>query len=508
MPFLGRFCQQGARARLRTIVPALTPPAWTSLITGRAPGSHGVFDFFEKDSPNAHTLRMVTSQDVHTPTVWALANRYGLAATALNFPVTFPAPPLNGYVVSGWMPWRQLRLGCHPANLYDRIKTLPGFDPRELAMDMAHEEKALEGCSPEEYEAWIDLHIRREQRWQQILDMVFAEQQPCEFVSVVFDGVDKLQHLFWRFLEPSHAAHLTTAWEQSIRTRCLSYFRQLDGILQHVVEQAGPDATVVLASDHGFGAQVRTFYVNTWLARQGHLAWTDSPQQSPDDRQKLGIGQIARHTYQLDWTRTRAYAPLPSGNGIHIVRADAQHPHGVDDAEYAAFCAELMAGLLALRDPVSGDPVVAEVWPRHAVFAGPKESLAPDLTLTLADGGLISILDAATVVAARPQVTGTHHPLGILIAGGPNIRPGVDLGECSILDVAPLLLYSLGLPIPDDLEGRLPTGLVKSDWLAARPPRRAGPSAPVNHAAAAEQTDTLEAEAALLNRLRALGYVE
>ena len=83
----------------------------------------------------------------------AMANRAGQRANVLNFPLMFPPPRIDGVVIpGGWMPWRQLRLGCHPEGIYDEIKALPGFNPRELAMDMTHEEKALEGCRHDEDE--------------------------------------------------------------------------------------------------------------------------------------------------------------------------------------------------------------------------------------------------------------------------------------------------------------------------------------------------------------------
>ena len=60
------------------------------------------------------------------------------------------------------MPWRQLRLGCHPPGLFDRLSALPGFNPSEL-LDMELEIKAIEGCRPRsEYAEWIELHIARE----------------------------------------------------------------------------------------------------------------------------------------------------------------------------------------------------------------------------------------------------------------------------------------------------------------------------------------------------------
>ena len=94
------------------------------------------------------------------------------------------------------------------------------------------------------------------------------------------------------------------------------------------------DATIIVASDHGFGAQVRTFYVNSWLERMGLLAWQEGQAPESRDAAALGLNQLARHVYQIDWSRTRAFAPMPSGNGIHIVKADEAHPHGVTSGEY------------------------------------------------------------------------------------------------------------------------------------------------------------------------------
>lgn len=511
MPFLKDFVGSGVHAELRSVVPALTPPAWTSLMTGRSPGQHGIFDFFRKEAPQSHHIRFLTSRDVGCETLWSLVNRHDQRATVLNFPLTFPPLPIDGYIVpGGWMPWRQLRLGCHPKGLYDRLKELPGFNPRQLAMDMSHEEKALEGCEEEEYETWIDLHIRREEQWFNVF-CYLAEEDPTELTAILFDGVDKVQHLFWRYIDPAYVHTITSEQERRVRERCLDYFRRLDELLAGIVDRAGPDATVVIASDHGFGPQVRTFFVNAWLEQRGYLAWKDGQGPRPSDTRVLGMGDLARHAYLLDWERTRAYAPMPSGNGVHIVRADENHPHGVPEAEYDTVREQIAQELLALKDPTSGEPVVARVWTREEIFAGPYVDLAPDLTLELQDGGLVSILASDTVVSPRPQPTGAHRPQGIFIARGPGLRQKAQLSALSILDIAPLILYTLGLPVPGDLEGQVPREAFEPTTLHVKPVQTASPLDPLARRAAESYAGPVldaEAEAEILRRLRALGYVE
>lgn len=128
------------------------------------------------------------------------------------------------------MPWRQLRLGCHPPGLFDRIRTLPRFDAHELALDMALEEKALEGCSNEEYADWVRLHTRRERRWFEVLSYLMRAE-PAELTAVLFDGVDKLQHLCWRFIDPELRQEAKAPWEREVVDLCEGYFRQLDWFL-------------------------------------------------------------------------------------------------------------------------------------------------------------------------------------------------------------------------------------------------------------------------------------
>src|SRR5207245_1694699 len=182
-----------------------------------------------------------------------------------------------------------------------------------------------------------------------------------------------------------------------------------------------------------------------------------------------------RHAYLLDWEKTRAYAPTPSSNGIHIVQSGPGHPGGVAEPEYEAFRRRLAHELQELTDPASGQPVVSRVWTRDEVFEGPHKSLAPDLTLDLRDGGLVSILASDVPFMARSATAGTHRRHGILMARGPGLKHGLRLGGLSILDVAPLLLHSLGLEIPADMEGTLPSAAFEPAWLGSRPVPAAAP---------------------------------
>jgi predicted AlkP superfamily phosphohydrolase/phosphomutase len=508
MPFVGGLIERGARAQLRSVMPPLTPPAWTSLMTGKRPGQHGVFDFFQKEEPGSIYFQFASSQDVRTPTIWSLASGHDRRVISLNFPLMFPPPAVEGCVVpGGMMPWRQLRLGCHPPGLFDRLRALPGFNPREL-LNMELEIKAIEGCADDEYADWVELHIEREQRWFEIARFLMHEE-PAELVGVLFDGVDKLQHLCWRFIDPACRPTRPSRWERDMIERCERYFRTLDGIIAELVGIAGLEATVVLASDHGFGPTREVFHVNSWLEREGYLTWADGQNGAADRDTQVGFAEITRHVHALDWGQTLAYAATPSSQGINVVGRVPGSEEPLPEETRRRIAAELAEALRAVRRPHDGRPLVTEVWTREEAFAGPHGSLGPDLSLVLADGGTISILPSETLVARRAEPRGHHRWEGVFIASGPGVLKGAQLDELSIVDIAPLVLHQLGLPIPEDMDGRLPTEIFEVEELERRPPRRSGPL-PFTQSEpdAADLELDPDEQAGVMQRLRALGYVE
>lgn len=512
MPFLKSFLDAGARAKLRTIVPPLTPPAWTSLLTGRSPGHHGVFDFFQLDGPGSKQIRLTTSRDVLCPTVAEIANQHQMKATVLNFPAQFPPRPIDGTVIAGWMPWRQMRLGCHPKDLYDRLKEMPGFDPRQLMMDMAQEASATEGAEEVDFQEWAETHAVREENWLMVLRYL-EETDPSPLTALLLDGPDKIQHLCWRFLDPRNVDTLD-AKELAIRESSIDYYRRLDSVLSEVSDLCGPDTTIVMASDHGFGDTTEVFHINSWLAQNGYLTWNETAFAAENSTGILGMHRLSKHTAWVDWSRTVAYAATPTSNGLHIVRADQNEGMGVTEEDYSDFREALIRDLLAFRDPITNGQIVVEAQTREEIFAGEAMDFAPDLTLTLRDGGMVSILPSEEMVKPREQPAGTHRPLGIFAARGPGILPGTILPELSILDVAPLLLYSLQLALPQALEGRVPLEIFDPEFRSRQKVKYAvaqegdSPAKPPVEEDDSQIAYDEEAEAAIASRLRALGYIE
>jgi predicted AlkP superfamily phosphohydrolase/phosphomutase len=507
MPFLRRFSAEGTHGVLQSTFPPVTPSAWTTLMTGVSPGRHGVFDFVKTDRrADRYSYVLGTSGDVSAETVWSVADRNGCGVTCLNFISMFPPPKIRGSVVAGFVPWRYLSRAVHPPELYARIRALPGFEARELALDWDLERKALQGLASEEYESWIRFHTVRERRWFDILSMLMRED-PCELTAIVFDGVDKLQHLCYHLLDPQLASRYSGPWADRMRSLCIDYFRQLDGFLEAICNLAGPEARIFIASDHGFrAAGDDIFYVNVWLEQNGYLKWADGVPRDQERRLTLD-GHTGADT-MFDWSGTTACALTASSNAIFIRKAQYPGAPGVAAGEYEHFRERLRESLLAFKDS-SGNPVIDAVVVREEAFPGRHMQQAPDLSLVLHDRSFLSVLRADAPLKSRRAPYGTHHPDGVFFARGPGIRSGVSTSPFSIVNVAPTLLYSLGLPVPKEMEGAPELSLFESSFVSSRPVReetagQSGPTPGVETGFARNRDE----EEALVAQLKALGYLE
>lgn len=502
MPFLKRFIESGAKAVLRSTPNPLTPPAWSSVMTGRGPGGHGVFDFIRvEDKGHEVYFTLYDSRDLSAETIWSIATRQARKVVALNFPMTSPPRRGSGTIMPGFVPWKHLRRNTSPRELFGRLQQLPGFDPRSLAWDFELEKRALDALQEDEMEQWVRYHGPREAQWYRIAHYLLSEDRP-DFMAVLFDGTDKIQHQAWQFIDPSLDGVGEGEWERRMRDACVEFFRELDTYIEGLVTLAGSDTQVFIVSDHGFTTTTEVVRINTFLEERGYLAWREQ------DDSELSRKRDASNFANVDWEKTVAYCRTPSSNGISIRVAREPGEPGVKPEEYDALRARLIADLKELRDPVSGEALIKEILPREQVFRGPRMREAPDLTLVLRDHGFVSIKNLSPVLYPRPLPAGTHHPDGIFIAAGPGIRTAAQGDPLNIVDVAPTLLYSLGLPVPEDIEGQVPTHLFTAEHVAVNPLRVGPPTLAVQDGEVAGGDMEESDKDRLIAQLQMLGYME
>jgi predicted AlkP superfamily phosphohydrolase/phosphomutase len=518
MPYLQRFISEGVYGDLMSTPNPLTPPAWVSMVTGRSPEVHGIFDFLRPVPEAANILfRPYDFRDIRCETVWAIANRYGRRVTSLNFYGMSPPPAVDGYLIGGFTGWKHLRSACYPPSLFDILKNLPDFDYRDLGMDINEEKRAMWGLPEGEQEQWLHMHIDRDTAWTKLI-IHLMETDPTEITALVFDGTDKLQHLFWNYLDPELIDPNPDKQYSHIRDLCLNYYRLVDASIEKIVTAAGPEANVIMTSDHGFGPTTDVVYINEWLSRNGYLTWSEKAEV--DDQGRQASEYVRDNRALFNWEKTTAYCMTASSNSIFVKIDNNGTGDGIPPEEYPVFCKELQHKLLDYRNPQNDSPVFVNAYLNQAKLAN-KDFIetAPDVVVNLHDGGFVSILKSPDVVQERRIIGGTHRPNGIFIGRGPDIKAGEHIEPISILDMTPLMLYLAGIPIPSDIEGRLPTEIIQESSLKVHPVaygERTYSPALYGQSTAGSQGETAQGEeeasedqkAALMEQLKLLGYLE
>jgi predicted AlkP superfamily phosphohydrolase/phosphomutase len=194
--------------------------------------------------------------------------------------------------------------------------------------------------------------------------------------------------------------------------------------------------------------------------------------------------------------------------GIEI-NLRGRQPQGVvsPGQEYEELRRSIVAGLRELTDPDTGERLVAEAGLREEVYSGPFVDLAPDIVCLFNEGYTGGPEHAGPLVAAARanahRWEATHRMDGVFIAAGPMVRPNARIAGANIVDVAPTVLYALGLPVPEDMDGRVLTEIFEPSFVEARPVLRGRPARRPRSRDALSPEETEQ----IMGQLRGLGYL-
>jgi predicted AlkP superfamily phosphohydrolase/phosphomutase len=481
LPNFAAAAARGVTAEMETVEPLISPTVWTSIATGRSPDAHGVTDFFRNRT------------HVRVPTVFERLARRGLRVGLQEWLVTWPPRTIpNGFVIPDWLR-RDERVS--PAELFTRAGLTPYLYSMQGVRSLAE----------------FDANAKREVAEKPRLFLALARAFELDVAAISFYSVDATSHRFWRAAFPDEFETPRTLEEEGFETTIRDTYRGVDAALGAVTASLAPEDSIVVVSDHGFRPEPAT-------RRIWSLRLLDDPTRLGLDPMRDGFeidGEfmavvlrvlpgsaekreaiVSRLTATLESIRT------PGGEAALAVDVlpVAERPPRVRGSLWQRARAWGLARLLTwvygveldrpayaflLARPV--DAVLASLWPDGELEAGERRFAAADLFRV-------------------DDFTGTHDETAVfLAAGGPIAQIGAR-DRVSVLDVAPLLLHLAGAPIPDDLERDVPVRLLDPARLAARPVRRV-PAAELPGLPDEPEGAAVD-DAVLLERLRALGYVD
>ena len=395
LPNIVRLMKTGSYGDLLSTIPPITPPAWTSFMTGVNPGKHGIFDFIER-VPGSYSFRYINARVRKVPSLWQYLSGLGLRVGVLNVPMTFPPEEVNGFMISGLDAPNEKR-AVYPANLYEElVREVGGFqlDIRHLGNMKTDEQRELFLKEVQEVEE------------QRVRVLTYLQRKyACDVLMIVFNATDQLQHHFWHYMDPYHPKH-DPVGAKKFGDAILKIYGKIDELIGRLLEEIPPRDAVILMSDHGAGPtskyylhtnflleeiglfrfKKRSFLVN--MAGQfeknlkSHLSDSQKKFMSkllPSLREKVeNYGMLGA----IDWKHTKAFAVELTGIAPFIwLNTARDFPEGSiwSEKERVQILESIKDAFNNLKDPRDSSKIGVEVFSKEEIFNGPYISKAPDL---------------------------------------------------------------------------------------------------------------------------------
>jgi len=543
LPTLASLLREGCHGYLRTVLPPLTAPAWATMVTGTNPGKHALVDFWARDF-QGYGFRLLNASSRAQPALWDIVSQAGGRVIVCNVPMTYPPSPVNGVMVSGM-----------DTPGLDAQYTFPAGLKREL-----NEAVGRYVITPDDW-----LYSRRRQfdrARQELLHGVevhftamayLLEHYPWDLAMVVFTETDGAAHFFWQFMDSKHPLYEPQGAARYGNT-ILEVYKKVDEKLTALTRSLPEDTTVFVVSDHGNGpVSDRAIHLNAWLEkkellqyrrvsmRQRWEAWLSQailrvlrtlrrqirsqiPYQLQVKLEALVPGggkriESSLLSAQIDWARTRAFSEEVRGSIWINLRGRDIHGIVEPGAEYAALVQRILSEVRELRDPVTSEPLIERAYRRQELYHGPYVDWEPDVILE-PRGTTLLFRKQETAGRAEPvrllsrkelmktDTTGHHLMNGILLICGAGIRANHELIGAHIADVAPTVLYTMGLPIPAWMDGHVLEEAFDPSYWAQHPPRLESAAERSESQPQDTQGAYSEEEAQIVeDRLRGLGYL-
>ena len=558
LPNLARLMREGVCGTLRSTILPKSPQAWASFMTGTNPGKHGIVGFSRLEK-GSYQVQYINDAMRAGESLWRILGRHGKRVGVLNVPITYPPEKVNGYLVGGmFSPGTHVEF-TYPPDLYQALR-------QELG-EYIIEAEVPKGISDEVFKERYLEELSRMVRNRGAAARYLYRHYPVDFFMVVFTATDRVSHSYWRYRDPAHPEY--NAQDGARYGGAIDrIYEEVDEEIGKFLAEVGDDTTVLVMSDHGMAPLYRVVHLNAWLEQQGFLqrkrgagqtlrravkrlgkvAWRLLPVMPhklltilPP---KLRAGLLGQVSFSdIYWPGTRAFSLGYDGN--IFINTQGERPQGIvapgagvpgagaKGADYERTCQALIAALHDLTDPETGEKLVERVYRRAEIYCGAHLDEAPDLLVAWKDYQVRNVVslfgDPRMVVsrydaeAALPNRHSSAHTLdGILIARGPHLRHGATLSGAEIVDLAPTILHLFGLPVPQEMDGRVLGEMFTPDYFAAL--RGHHPVTVGCLASAESQGDsgsksgsdeigclasahTAEDEALVESRLKGLGYV-
>jgi predicted AlkP superfamily phosphohydrolase/phosphomutase len=541
LPNLKRLIEQGCGCQLLSTIHPFSAQAWSSFMTGMNPGKHGIIDFTEHVK-SEYRLKFLNASHRQGKSLWRILSDSGRKVGVVNVPFTYPPEEVNGFLISGMDAPSTAGDYTYPKALSDEIMAEVGNYVIEVGVKDYIAKGRVKDFLQEIQHAF-EVQVRTLQ--------YLIENKPWDLFVYVCRLTDQVQHYFWRYSDPNHPFYEEGA-SGALKDAVASLYERIDGVIGSLVGSFGDEVSIILVSDHGHGGiNGKKIFLNKWLNQEGFLRFSERQNGGGSrvfgsitrDRKRdllnfvrrtipkrLRAGLVKRAPFlkdsfisreafsNIDWENTAAYSDEKKGN-IWINVTGCQ-PHGVvaPGEEYEQVRKEIIARLKKMRDPDTQEIIFPEVFRKEELYWGPYIDNAPDLILTEGKRKYAYVLQRSKTTEDKTSwiaplngyekenlPNATHRLEGILIMKGRHLQQRGKISQpANIVDVAPTILHMMGLPVPEEMDGKVLIDLFKDAYVARHQVERVSSDDGEDKE---KREYSPEEEEIISERLRQLGYL-
>jgi len=429
-PVLNRLIKGGRFGAMRSSDPPITIPAWMVMTTGKDAGRLGLYGFRHRTGYAYDKMWIATAQSFKERAVWDIVGDAGGQSCLVSIPPSYPPRKVPGQLISCFITPDSEKEYTYPPELKQEIEAAFGpylFDVVFRTGDRDQILKEIYEMTAKRFD--VVAYLMRHKPWTLFM-----------FVEI---GVDRVQHAFWKYWDREHHLYEPGNTYENV---IIDYYKYLDGRIGRLLERVGHETVVLVISDHGAKRMKGAFCVNEWLIEAGDLVLKETPKRG------ASIEKTA-----VDWPRTKVW-----GWGGYYARlflnVEGREPQGVIKPEdYEKERDALVRRLKSVRGP-KGEPWATHVIKPNEYFADVRGDY-PDLMVYFDDlywrsAGTLGWGTKYLLENDTGPDDAVHAQEGMYILYDPKAKVSRRV-DIDILDVAPTVLHELGLPIPNDMRGKI-----------------------------------------------------
>ena len=373
---------------MKSSIPHISSVSWSSIITGKNPGEHGIFGFSELIE-GTYSLSYPNFNALKSKTFWHQQNEK--KHVIINVPATYPAKNLNGVHIAGFVAL-DLEKAVYPKTCIPSLKKLDYVI--DIDSSLAHQQSKDILFD----ELMKVLEIRKKTYH------FFWDKLSWHNFMIVITSSDRFGHFLWNTYADS---------DNKWHSKAIQFFQKIDDFIGDMMDRLKENDNFIILSDHGMEETKQNMNLNTYLEQEGFLKLSDK-----------------HKNYNRITKDTKAFVLDP---GRVYLNKEGKYPNGsVVKSEEKDIIEDLKSIFYDLK--YQNQKVIKKVHEKKEIYNGANVDKAPDLVILEQPGFCPKGGIGKTSIFERANLPGMHNDSAFLF-----VNKKISLESPTVQDVVGLI---------------------------------------------------------------------